>query len=218
MWGDLGGRDKEIQVLRLSRVERHRLLVGPRRERRPEPRRGPGRKSWAGGLSSRTGLRCQGPAEQSPDVAGRRREGLVLPLLAHLWHRQNKGWEGKQEEILTGAWEPKQQVPTAALQDTAGLGQESRARHAGLPFLSLCPTALTLPHDALQPPFRHRRRHLPKRCGGAAAASHSQPVSAVRATSGGPRPSLWGRPRPHPRTTPTSDVTGSLWDSRPTPD
>lgn len=102
MWGDSGGRDKETQVLRLSRVERHRLLVGPRRERRPDPRRGLGRKSWAGGLSSRTGLRCQGPAEQSPDAAGRRREGLALPLPAHLWHRQNKGWEGKQEEILTG--------------------------------------------------------------------------------------------------------------------
>ena len=125
-------------MLRLSRVERHRLLVGPRRERRPEPRRGPGRKSWAGGLSSRTGLRCQGPAEQSPDAAGRRREGLVLPLPSHLWHRQNKGWEGKQEEILTGTWEPKQQVPTAALQDTAGLGQESRARLA-FPFSASAP-------------------------------------------------------------------------------
>ena len=63
-------------------------------------------------------------------------------------------WEAKQEEILTGTWEPKQQVPTAALQDTAGLGQESRAWSHGMlafPFSasapphSLCHTTLFSP-------------------------------------------------------------------------
>lgn len=39
--------------------------------------------------------------------------------------------------------------------------QGSARRPPGRPFLSPRPIALTLPHHALQPPLRHRRRHLP---------------------------------------------------------
>ena len=182
----------------MSRVERHRLLVGPRRECGRDPRRGPGRKSWAGGRSSRTGRRCQGPAEQSPEGGGRRHSGLVLPLPAHLWRRQNaRGLGRKEEEILTGKAGRNPNRDLGAKATTAhhvsprycwsGAGKQGpEPRHAGLPFLSLCPTELTLPHDALQPPFRHRRRHLPKRCGGAATASHSQPTSLREGVLQGP--------------------------------
>ena len=112
-------------MLRLSRVERHRLLVGPRRECGRDPRRGPGRKSWAGGRSSRTGRRCQGPAEQSPEGGGRRHSGLVLPLPAHLWRRQNaRGLGRKEEEILTGK---------AGRNPNRDLGAKATSAHHGSP-------------------------------------------------------------------------------------
>lgn len=171
----MGGTEREKQCLDCLRwrdiADWWGLDAGAAEDRS----RGPGRKSPAGGRSLRAGLRGQGPAERRGcQTPGPRppapRPSLVLPELR---------WEGKQEEVLTGTWAPKQQVAAAAPQGTARLGQERKARRhglLGLPSLSPCPIALTLPHDALQPPFRHRRRHLSKHCGAAAGASHSQPT------------------------------------------
>lgn len=208
-------------MLRLSRVERHRLLVGPRRGRGRDPRRGPGRKSWAGGPLIQDGTSLPGPNRAEPrgcrTPAFRPRPPAPRPSLAPPERGLgSKAGRNSNRDLGAKATSAHRGSPRYCWSRAGKQGLEPR--HAGLPFLSLCPTALTLPHDALQPPFRHRRRHLPKRCGGAAATSHSQPTSAVRGSSGGPRPSLRGQPRPHPRVTPTGDVTSFSWDSRPTPD
>lgn len=59
---------------------------------------------------------------------------------------------------------PKATSARAAPGEVAGLQRENKTRH-GRPFPASAlsdPSALTPPHDALQPPFRHRRRHLPQ--------------------------------------------------------
>lgn len=216
VWGDAGGRDKGTQCSDCLGWRDIAYWWGPGGGAAEIRAGAPGRKAGPGGRSSRTGLRCQGPAEQSPEGAGRRHSGLVLPPPAHLWRRQNEGWEAKQEEILTGTWEPKQQVPTAALQDTAGLGQESRAWSHGMlafPFSasapphSLCHTTLFSPlsvtggaifpnavEEQPPPPTRNLLQlweGVPEdpalRCGDSPAHTHgSHPQATSRASHGIP--------------------------------
>lgn len=137
-------------------MERHRRLVGPRRQRKRGTAQGPRAEKPGPGPLTQGGVSGPEPGRASPEGAGRLREGRVLPHPAHRWCCQNEGWEGKKEEVLTWTWEPKQRVPVAAPQDTAGLGQESRARRRGLlafplsapvPPHSLCHTMLFSPRS-----------------------------------------------------------------------
>ena len=156
MWGEGEGRDRETQRSDCLAWRDIADWWGPGGSASEDPRRGRRRKSRARGRSRRAGFRGQSPAEPSPEDAGRLREGRVLPHPAHRWCCQNEGWEGKQEEVLTWTWEPKQRVPVAAPQETAGLGQESKARRRGLlafplsapaPPHSLCHTMLFSPRS-----------------------------------------------------------------------
>ncbi|KAL0603830.1 EEF1A lysine methyltransferase 2 [Plecturocebus cupreus] len=71
----------------------------------------------------------------------------------------------------------------------------------------------SLPHRTHSATRRSSAPSLPpaapssQRCGTAATTFHSQPALVVEAASGGPRPSLRGRPRTLSRTSPSGDVT-----------
>lgn len=82
------------------------------------------------------------------------RPSLVLARNPILWASRKESSQGLG---------PNATSARAAPGEPAGLqrGKQDPARPT-LPCLSPDPSALTPPHDALQPPLRHRRRHLPQ--------------------------------------------------------
>lgn len=69
---------------------------------------------------------------------------------------------GKPEGIKPGTWSQSNKCPCGSRRGCrVAAGKQDPARPI-LPCLSPDPCALTPPHDALQPPLRHRRRHLPQ--------------------------------------------------------
>lgn len=173
---------------------------------------GRGRKRRAG--SWNPGLRGQSRAEATGVPTLARRHLAPAPRRPRAGEEEGCGGkrEGKQEEVQQGqglnATSARGSSPTDCRPAAGSLGPARRP--PGLPSLGHCPTALTLPHDALQPPFHPCRRHLPN-------TAEDQPLPTTRnllrpwgSSSGEPAPSHGSRP---PETS-----HASARDSGPPPD
>lgn len=90
----------------------------------------------------------------------RRRPRLVTPPIPGAGTKPDS--PGKSERAQPGTWSQSNKCPCSSRRRCrAAAGKQDPARPT-LPCLSPDPSALTPPHDALQPPLRHRRRHLPQ--------------------------------------------------------
>lgn len=107
---------------------------------RPRIRAAAGKRRQGVPLTQGGGSGRSGPRRRSR----REREGRVLPTPPIPGAGKKQGWEGK-EEVLSGTWVPKRQVPAASPRETAGLGQESKARRGGRQAFSL--SAPAPPHS-----------------------------------------------------------------------
>lgn len=123
----------------------------------PEQRRDPGP---ARVRSPRVGLR-RGPGE------GRVWSARPSPVLA----RNPTRWASRKESDQGVG--PKATSLRCSSRRGCSREQDPARQTRGLCYLSPDPSALTPPHDALQPPLRHRRRHLPQ-------AVEPQPPPATR--------------------------------------
>lgn len=118
-----------------------------------------------GGSKRRRRPLTQGGARgqsRPPNAEGaRRRQKAALPHPAHprCWQQLGKGRRKKSQQ---GRGSRRNKCRRRLPQRLRVWGRKARPARRP-PGLSLgpCPTALTLPHDALEPPFCHQRRHLP---------------------------------------------------------
>lgn len=166
--GRRGGTGYRNTVHRLSRVERHHRLVGLRRgaegrgEHRREQAQGPREKKPGWGRSPRAGPRGQSQADaRGCPVRGRR--PLAPAPCPSLVLARNRGGKESRKKSQQGRGFQSNKCPRRPPKRLLVRGRKAKHGEAASwpSSFSPCPTALTLPHDALQPPFRHRRRHLP---------------------------------------------------------